>query len=128
MNKLVKAEREAQTRFFANHEPESGEYRGAAYRLEPANWWRNLAPSIRCVVPCYFCQKNVQWHIHRNHGLSSQVCCLNFLAPLARKREMLARLVQAALGGDEPTMCAVEDGPDGPWFVGFEWIGGGARL
>ncbi|MET4687718.1 PGN_0703 family putative restriction endonuclease [Sinorhizobium fredii] len=124
MNKFVKAERQGQSKFFADHEPGFGGFRGSAYRLDPTSFERNLAPSIRNAVPVYFKQKGIQWHTHSNHGLSSQVCCLNFLAPLAQTPEMLARLVQAALGGDEPTMLPVEEGPDGQWFVGFEWIGG----
>jgi hypothetical protein len=75
--------------------------------------------------PCQnFRQKGIQWHMHSNHGLSSQVCCLNFLAPLAREPEMLARFVQSAMGGELPTMLPVEEGPNGDWYVGFEWIGG----
>lgn len=124
MNKFVKAERGHQSRFFAGYEPGAGGYRGSAYRLEPESFERNLAPAIRNTIPEYFKQRSIQWHTHSNHGLSSQVCCLNFLAPLAQKPEMLARLVQAALGGEEPTMLPVEEGPDGQWFVGFEWIGG----
>lgn len=73
----------------------------------------------------YFAGKGIQWHSHSNHGLSSQVCCINFLAPLAHDPEKLARLVQSALGGSAPTMLPVEKGPNGrPWHVGFEWIGG----
>ncbi|MEY9583342.1 PGN_0703 family putative restriction endonuclease [Sinorhizobium fredii] len=124
MNTFVRAQRESQSKFFADSEPGHGGYRGSAYRLDPVSFERNLAPSIRSVVPAYFTHKGIQWHTHSNHGLSSQVCCLNFLAPLAREPEMLARLVQAALGGEKPTMRPVEEGPDGEWFVGFEWIGG----
>ncbi|MBY5697569.1 PGN_0703 family putative restriction endonuclease [Rhizobium leguminosarum] len=124
MNTFVNAERTGQSKFFAESEPGYGGYRGSAYRLDPANFERNLAPSIRSAVPAYFKQKGIQWHTHSNHGLSSQVCCVNFLAPLALKPKMLARLVQSALGGELPTMLPVEEGPDGEWFVGFEWIGG----
>ncbi|MDW9689386.1 hypothetical protein GOB50_31010 [Sinorhizobium meliloti] len=124
MNSFVKAEREGQSKFFTDSEPGHGGYRGSAYRLDPASFERNLEPSIRTAVPAYFEQTGIQWHTHSNHGLSSQVCCLNFLAPLAQKPEMLARLVQTALGGEAPTILPVEEGPDGPWFVAFEWIGG----
>jgi hypothetical protein len=124
MNTFVKAQREGQSKFFADSEPGHGGYRGSAYRLDPASSERNLAPPIRRTVPAYFKQHEIQWHTHSNHGLSSQVCCLNFLAPLAREPEMLARLVQTAFGGEKPTMRPVEEGPDGEWYVGFEWIGG----
>lgn len=125
MNKFVTKERQHQSGFFTDHEAGFGGYRGSAYRVDPANFERNLAPSIRTAVPAYFKQRRIQWHTHSNHGLSSQVCCVNFLAPLAHRPEMLARLVKTALGGAEPKMLPVENGPDEqPWYVGFEWIGG----
>lgn len=124
MNKFVKTERESQSKFFAYSEPGYGGYDGSGYRLDPAERVRNLAPSIRGTISTYFSQKGIQWHTHNNHGLSSQVCCLNFLAPLAREPEMLAHFVQSVLGGELPHMLPVEDGPDGEWFVGFEWIAG----
>jgi hypothetical protein len=85
----------------------------------------NIAPAIRDDVQAYFGTHKITWHQHANHALSSQVCCLNFLAPLAHDPERLSILVGAALSIPAPEMIEVEDGPAGcPWFVGFEWIGG----
>jgi hypothetical protein len=98
---------------------------GYPYRLGKANRCLNLSPSIREKADGYFRSNDIQWHTHANNALSSQVCCVNFLMPLAEMPNVLAQLVQEALGGDLPTMLPVEEGPDGrPWYVGFEWIGG----
>lgn len=102
-----------------------GGYRSAAHRLLPEHKLHNLAPSVRRDAETYFIANGISWHQHANHGASSQVCCLNFLMPLARRPELLARLVGAALDIAPPEVLPVEPGPDGrPWFVGFEWIGG----
>jgi hypothetical protein len=59
-----------------------------------------------------------------NHGLSSQVCCLNFLLPLATNPKILAKVVENVLGLAPLKMLQVEDGPSGqPYYIGFEWIG-----
>jgi hypothetical protein len=118
-------ERSRQAAYFAAEFPGSAGYNGAGYRLAPEQAGLNLAPSIREVAPAYFSRNGITWHTHANHGLSSQVCCLNFLMPLARRPDILGQLVGAALGIADPEMLPVEAGPDGrPWFVGFEWIGG----
>lgn len=118
------AERLAQGTYLSAVVPDHVGYAGAAYRLQPDQWAFNLAPAIRAAAPAYFERYGITWHRHRNHGLSSQVCCLNFLMPLAEHPEALSRLVATALGIDAPEMLAVEDGPEGrPWFVGFEWVG-----
>lgn len=68
--------------------------------------------------------RNIAWHKHADHGLSSQVCCLNFLGPLARQPELLSRVIGGALGINPPRMLSIEEGPGGRlWFVGFEWVG-----
>lgn len=121
---FVKTERLFNSVYFKMHEPDAAGYCGSQYRLHPENAIRNLAPSIRDLIPAHFREKSIQWHTHANHGLSSQVCCLNFLAPLAQKPEALGCLVQSVLGGEMPTMLPVETGPNGDWYVGFEWIGG----
>lgn len=118
------AERLVQGAFLTAVAPDHVGYAGAAYRLQPDQWAFNLAPAIRAAAPAYFEHHDITWHRHRNHGLSSQVCCLNFLMPLAERPEALSYLVATALGIGAPEMLAVEDGPEGrPWFVGFEWVG-----
>ncbi|TPL71387.1 hypothetical protein [Mesorhizobium sp. B2-3-15] len=121
---FVAQERARQSAFFEAHLPGEGGFEGSAYRLAPSNRLSNLNPGIRDIAARYFSDNAIAWHQHAAHGLSSQVCCLNFLMPLATRPELLARLVQQAIGGELPEMLEVEKGPDGePWFVGFEWIG-----
>jgi predicted DNA-binding ribbon-helix-helix protein len=121
-------ERSTQAAYFAEHLSDERKMDGYPYRLAATGAGRNLAPSIRVVAERYFAERPdgaITWHRHANHALSSQVCCLNFLMPLAERPDLLARLVHRAVGGSIPMMQPVEDGPDGrPWFVGFEWVGG----
>lgn len=122
-SEFIPAQRLAQGDHFTAICPEPG-YKGSAYRLAPHHREFNLAPSIREKAPAYFAEKQITWHIHASHGLSSQVCCLNFLMPLATRPEALSRVIASALGIEPPEMLEVERGPDGEaWFVGFEWIG-----
>lgn len=118
-------EREQQAAYFSAEFPDAIGYRGSNYRMWPEQAAFNLAPSIRESARAYFERYGIAWHLHANHALSSQICCLNFLMPLAERPQLLARLVSRALDIPEPQMLKVESGPSGlPWFVGFEWIGG----
>jgi hypothetical protein len=120
---FIPAQRLAQGDHISAVSPEPG-YKGAAYRLAPHHREFNLAPSIREQASAYFAGNQITWHIHASHGLSSQVCCLNFLMPLATRPDALSRVIGCALGIDPPQMLEVERGPGGEsWFVGFEWIG-----
>ena len=66
----------------------------------------------------------IQWHQHANHGLSSQVCCVNFLLPFAERPELLRRWVEHVTGDKAAEMLPVErDRAGRDWFVTFEWIG-----
>lgn len=122
-NEFIQAQRLAQADHFTAVCPEPG-YKGSAYRLAPHRREFNLAPSIREVAPAYFKEKQITWHIHASHGLSSQVCCLNFLMPLATRPDVLSRVIANALGIEPPEVLEIECGPYGePWFIGFEWIG-----
>ncbi len=125
MSRFIPDERASQSAHFAKHlKPDAAGYRSTAYRLHPQHKTLNLAPEIREAAPAYFHANGILWHQHANHGLSSQVSCLNFLMPLATRPELLARVVGQALGIAPPIMLEVERGPDGrTWFVGFEWIG-----
>lgn len=124
LDAFVIAERARQSAFLAHALPAQAGFGGSPYRLDPRDHLSNLNPAIRDSAARYFADNAIAWHQHAAHGLSSQVCCLNFLLPLATRPDVLARLVQNAIGGDLPDMLAVETGPGGePWFVGFEWIG-----
>ena len=115
-----------QTDHFDEIYPDRIRYKESDYRLSPEAKVLNLAPSIRDLAGRYFDTKKITWHTHANHALSSQVCCLNFLMPLAEHPARLANLVRTALRSDDIEMLPVEEGPDQrPWYVGFEWNGGG---
>jgi len=120
--RFIPSERQRQAAFFQRSVPVEALHPSAAYRLSERPY--NVAPSARATADAYFNRYGITWHRHANHGLSSQVCCLNFLMPLATRRDLLSRLIGDALGIAPPEMLRIEDGPDGePWFVGFEWIG-----
>lgn len=129
MNKILSFElrqRLQQVAHFDETHPDRSRYKNSDYRLDSDAKLLNLAPSIRDIAPRYFEAKKITWHTHANHALSSQVCCLNFLMPLAERPEILARLVRIALKSNEVRMLPIEEGPDGrPWYVAFEWNGGG---
>src|SRR5260221_6159706 len=121
---FVSRERLRQSAYFDAEFPGKNGYKAMAFRLQPDHKPLNLAAVIRDVAIRYIRDKAIAWHLHANHALSSQVCCLNFLMPLAEEPEMLSRVIGEALGIAEPEMLEIESGRDGrPWFVGFEWNG-----
>lgn len=121
---FVEQERASQAVFFRATLPDECGFDGCDYRLPPDRRLSNLNPEIRDVADRYFSDNSIAWHLHAAHGLSSQICCLNFLMPLATRPDLLAKLVRTVVGGELPEMLEVEKGPAGePWFVGFEWIG-----
>lgn len=124
MQDFIASERQAQSGYFDIHHPDANGYKDTPYRLAPASRELNLAPTIREGATAYFTRNGIAWHQHANHALSSQICCLNFLMPLADRPKLLACAIERALGIDGAEMLPVEEGPSGePWFVGFEWIG-----
>jgi len=123
-NSFEAIERSRQTTFFQAQFPGKCGYKNMAFRLQPKHKALNLSPTIRDKTISYFRDKQISWHTHANHALSSQVCCLNFLMPLAEDPETLSTVVGDALNIPPPTMLMVENGSDGrPLFVGFEWNG-----
>jgi hypothetical protein len=124
-NSFIARERAEHSNFFARTIPAEAMLGGTGYRLKATHRQLNLAPSIRNAVDAYFgSPRNIEWHTHANHGLSSQVCCLNFMLPLAVSPTVLGQIVGSALNLPLLTMLPVEDGPNGrPYYVGFEWIG-----
>jgi hypothetical protein len=124
-NSFVTGERVAQSKFFARIAPTEAMLGDTAYRLKTAHRKLNLAPHIRDTADAYFGPpRNIAWHTHANHGLSSQVCCLNFLLPLATNPRLLAKVLENILGLAPLKMLQVEVGPSGqPYYIGFEWIG-----
>jgi hypothetical protein len=112
------------TWFTKNLVPNHG-YAGFEYRIPPACRELNLAPAIRTAADRLFsAEPAIQWHRHANHGLSSQVCCVNFLLPFAEKPELLRRWVEHVTTEQVSEMLPIESDRAGqPWFVTFEWIG-----
>lgn len=106
----------------AEHRGKNG-HRGSPIMLHPDHRCLNLAPAIRAAAVRHFGEE-ISWHTYAHHGLSSQICCLNFLMPLAEEPALLSRLVAGALSIAPPEMIALCPGPEGrPWFIDFEWIG-----
>jgi hypothetical protein len=122
---FIADQRKAQASFFARTVMADHVRSGEEWRLSAGRRDLNLAPSIRVSMEEYFGPpRKIAWHRHADHGLSSQVCCLNFLGPLAAEPELLSAIVGNALGIEPPRMLPIEEGPGGqPWFVGFEWTG-----
>lgn len=121
MNDFIARQRVDQADYFARSKIAAG-FGGSAWRLEGRGG--NLVPDIREAAEAYFRDKRITWHRHANHGLSSQVCCLNFLMPLATRPDVLSQIIGHALGMEPPKMLPVESGPNGEdWYVGFEWTG-----
>jgi hypothetical protein len=122
---FIASQQKAQAQFFVRTAPIDATRENERWRLWPKNRSLNLAPLIREAIDLYFGPpRNITWHKHADHGLSSQVCCLNFFAPLAKEPEMLSRVIGDALGISPPRMLPIEESPTGePWFVGFEWTG-----
>jgi len=99
-------------------------YEGVSDRFRPEFLEFNLAPTIRADTRRYFFDNGITWQRYADYAHSSQVCCLNFLVPLATRPDVLSKLVGHALGIDPPKMLIVEPGAFGkPWYVGFEWVG-----
>ena len=122
---FIPRERRAQAAFFARSHAADFVLADSPYRVKPEQWSLNLAPQIQATAPSYFGRpRNIAWHLYSDHGLSSQICCVNFLLPLATQPELLAKVIGAALGIAPPRMLPIEeDDWIRPWFVAFEWIG-----
>lgn len=74
-------------------------------------------------MPAYFLRNNIKWHdaiskMPSNHLCDSQVCCANFLFPLADNPTALAALLRPIFP-NLAKMLPIEDG----LYVAFEWIG-----
>lgn len=100
-------------------------YAGAAYRVPPSERLQNLFPAIRADAERLFgADPVIQWHQHANHGLSSQVCCVNFLLPFADKPELLRQWIENVTGDPVSEVLPIEaDRAGRQWFVTFEWVG-----
>lgn len=64
--------------------------------------------------------EKLAWHKAHRHLLSSQVACVNFLAPFAQRPEALAHLLSEGIYGGRTVKPEQLPGENG--FVAFEWI------
>lgn len=122
---FVAAERLAQADFFARTVGSGDIHPGCPYRLTSDARLKNLAPFVCNVAEQHFAgPRQIVWHRHTNHGLSSQVCCLNFLMPLSTQPRLLERIIAAALSLEAITVLPVSTHPgEPPQHIEFEWIG-----
>ncbi|HUV16035.1 MAG TPA: hypothetical protein VMW28_05675 [Pelolinea sp.] len=131
MGRFLESEKLKQTHFKSGSEyftykaRTGGVYKNKSYPfclpLEFAE--QNLMPEIRESALSHFTVNNIKWHDGQNskpsnHLCSSQVCCVNFMFPLADKPISLAEILRSVYPEIEK-MQSVEIGK----FVSFEWIG-----
>jgi hypothetical protein len=130
MNAFVHQQRQEQTVFFSRFDDERL-HSDASYRTKPEHFALNLNPACAKALIEHFAspESPIQWHQHKNHALSSQVCCVNFLGPLMHRPDLLASVMESALGLDRPQMVPVSKDRHGTdIFVDFEWIGAADHL
>lgn len=117
--------------------PVSGETAGRlgtkTYDVLLPKWDENLWEPIRTQAVDYFNKrkKPISWHRMRGHVLSSQICCINFLMPFAKRPDALAALLQPVFPESTIVPVAIDevDVVDRePRFVAFEWAGHGNYL
>ncbi len=95
----------------------------------------NLFPGIRGPdgAARFFAERGIQWHNSARSGdrfvggptrnlASSQVCCVNFLLPLARVPGALDALLRA-VDEDVEEVLPIDDGKGHKSKVEFEWVG-----
>ena len=130
MNSFVLQQRQDQSAFFNRFDGDRL-LPDATYRTKPEHFDLNLNPAYAEALVEHFAfpSSPIQWHQHKNHALSSQVCCVNFLGPLMHRPDLLASVIQSALGIDHPQMLSVSKDRHGTdIFVDFEWIGAANHL
>lgn len=121
MSTFVEQERAHQAAFLAQAFGPTALREKHPWRFREGQEEQNLHRRARALFGNWFgSDDGPAWHLHRGHGLSSQVCCLNFLGPLADRPDLLALLVETATGESGVEIVPVER----DLFVTFEWIGG----
>lgn len=130
MSGFVTQQRAKQAAWFERHHPDRNGHKGAAYRLAPADMRHNLAPAVAPAAFTLFeAEPPIRWHRFASHGLSSQICCVNFLLPFADRPALLGRWIEHVTGDRVAEVLPVEMGRAGrDWFVTFEWIGDADHL
>lgn len=108
--------------YFSDSARADGEYFGQKYPfcLPQDCAEENLVPEIRQSVMTFFHNHQIKWrggwaHRPSAHMCDSQVCCVNFLFPLADKPDVLAEILRPIYPGIRE-MCRVEEDS----YVSFE--------
>jgi hypothetical protein len=127
IEKLRQAKFKASSAWFSDAARTDGVYKGEVRTfclpLEQAE--ENLFPGIRESAPAYFSVQGIKWHDGQdnkpsNHLCDSQVCCVNFLFPLASQPVALTELLRPIFPCIRK-MLPIAD-PEEQYVV-FEWIG-----
>lgn len=123
--KKIQAEFKANSPYFSESARADGVYKHKprAFCLPVDQAEQNLVPEIRQSAPAHFARHRIKWHDGQggkpsNHLCDSQVCCVNFLFPLADKPSALASIF-SPIFPELRQMLPVESGK----YVSFEWIG-----
>jgi hypothetical protein len=131
MGKFIESEKISQINFKLNSPYFSKEARkDGIYKGKPRTFClpldyakENLFPEIRQNALAYFSSYKIKWHdgFHgkpSNHLCDSQVCCVNFLFPFARKPKILADLFRPIFPNLKEMMTIENE-----QYIAFEWIG-----
>ncbi|HNT26037.1 MAG TPA: hypothetical protein PKM21_16825 [Anaerolineales bacterium] len=123
--KKIQAEFKANSSYFSEPARAEGVYKHKprAFCLPVDLAEQNLVPEIRQSALAHFARHRIKWHDGQggkpsNHLCDSQVCCVNFLFPLADKPSALAG-VFSPIFPEIRQMLPVESDQ----YVSFEWIG-----
>jgi hypothetical protein len=123
--KPFQAEFKAKTTYISENARADGIYKSKprSFCLPLDHAEENLFPEIRKTAIDHFSKHHIKWHDGQkgnpsNHLCDSQVCCVNFLFPLADKPIALAIVMRSVFPNIE-RMLPVESGK----YVSFEWIG-----
>ncbi len=103
-------------------------HQGHEVMLDPADAHANFDPQHAAAIAQFFEYADEQgaqaidWHTRANHGASSQVCCVNFLFPMARDPGLLSRWVDHVMGIRGSTVLPIDRRCEEDWFLTFEWF------
>ncbi|RLC60266.1 MAG: hypothetical protein DRI01_10390, partial [Chloroflexi bacterium] len=113
----------------------SGKYNGKPrdFCLADDYSYENLYSGIRDSAITYFLIRGIPWHhglkgghLPSNHLCCSQSCCVNFLFPLVKCRDLIKSIFNRWYPDVDKVLPIEEDKPlaDGTFpFIAFEWTG-----
>lgn len=122
---FARDEQALQVAYYGQHFGDKAGHRTRPFQLQTEHRLAGLLGNEVELEPLFEARK-IQWHPFIGHGRSSQACCINFLAPMGKRPEILSRWIGNILGIAPPKMLPVEAGVNGEdWFVAFEYTGPG---